>query len=358
MEQFNTYFISYKKSILDALTQLNMVSDNGMLTLFVVDDNNCVVGSLTDGDCRRALISGIGLNETVASVMHKDFTYISDSNYSVELIKHIRQKRLKLVPYLNDDKTMRKILDFSGGKSYLPIDAVLMAGGKGERLRPLTLTTPKPLLKVGDKPIIDYNIDNLMHYGVDHIHVTVNYLAEQIEDHFSSEKNGVKINCVREGEKFLGTVGGVQYITDWHNDVILLMNSDLFTNINLEDFYLHFLKHKADMSVAAMPYNVNIPYGILELEDTRNIIGIKEKPSYYYYANAGIYLFKKELIDFIPKNEYYDATDFLLDVIKSKRKVVRFPISGYWIDIGKPTDFQKVQEIAGHLGKLKNFDTW
>ncbi|WP_152513509.1 nucleotidyltransferase family protein [Treponema pedis] len=352
VQVLNIYKIHYSCTILDALTQLNMVSDNGMLTLFVVDDNDCVIGSLTDGDCRRALISGIALNEAVESVMHKDFTYIiTGSNYSIELIKHIRQKGLKLVPYLNGDKTIRKILDFSDGKSYLPIDAVLMAGGKGERLRPLTLTTPKPLLKVGDKPIIDYNIDNLMHYGIDHIHVTVNYLAEQIEDHFSSEKNGVKINCIREGEKFLGTVGGVQYITEWYNDVILLMNSDLFTNINLEDFYLHFLKYKADMSVAAMPYNVNIPYGILELEDTRNIVGIKEKPNYYYYANAGIYLFKKELLDFIPKGRYYDATDFLMDLIKHNRKVIRFPISGYWIDIGKPADFQKIQEIAGHLKK-------
>ena len=188
-----------------------------------------------------------------------------------------------------------------------------------------------------------------MHCGIDNINVTVNYLAEQIEEHFSTEKNGIKIKCIREGEKFLGTIGGVQYINDWHNNVVLLMNSDLFTNINLEEFYLHFLKNNADMSVAAMPYNVNIPYGILDIENKRNIIGIKEKPSYYYYANAGIYLFKRSLLDLIPRDTFYDATDFLTDLIAKQYKVIRFPISGYWIDIGKPADFQKVQEIAGHF---------
>lgn len=346
---FTKYLVLDSTSILDALKQLDAVSDNGMLTLFVIDESKRVVGSLTDGDCRRALIKGASLADPIATVMRKDFTYIDDDNYSSDLISFIRQKGIKLVPYLHKDKTVKKILDFSNGKSYLPIDAVLMAGGKGERLRPLTLNIPKPLLKVGGKAIIDYNIDNLMHCGIDNINVTVNYLAEQIEEHFSTEKDGIQIKCIREGEKFLGTIGGVQYIHDWHNDVILLMNSDLFTNINLEEFYLHFLKNGADMSVAAMPYNVNIPYGILDIENKRDIIGIKEKPSYYYYANAGIYLFKRSLLDLIPHNTFYDATDFLTDLIARQYKVIRFPISGYWIDIGKPADFQKVQEIAEHL---------
>ena len=351
MEAIRSYLILYNNSILNALKQLDAVSDNGMLTLFVIDESNHVIGSLTDGDCRRALIKGAGLTDSVATVMRNDFTYIDDDNYSSGLISFIRQKDIKLVPYLYKDKTVKKILDFSNGKSYLPIDAVLMAGGKGERLRPLTLNIPKPLLKVGGKAIIDYNIDNLFHYGIDTINVTVHYLAEQIESHFKDEKNGVKINCIHEGDTFLGTIGGIQQIKEWHNDTILLMNSDLFTNINLEAFYQHFLQNEADISVAAFPYTVNIPYGIFELEGVRDITGIKEKPSYYYYANAGIYLFKKELVGLIPRNTFYDATDFLTDLIAKHYKVIRFPISGYWIDIGKPADFQKVQELAEHLKK-------
>lgn len=349
MKDYNQYLISCNSCILDALKQLDTVSDKGMLTLFAVNESGCVIGSLTDGDCRRAVISGAALSDPIEKVMHKDFTYITDTNYSSNLIRHIRGKGFKLVPYLKDDGSIKKIIDFSKGKSYLPIDAVLMAGGKGERLRPLTLTTPKPLLKVGDKAIIDYNIDNLIHYGVDNINVTVNYLAEQIEKHFSAEKNGIKIKCCREGKEFLGTIGGIQCVNEWNNETILLMNSDLFTNIDLEAFYQHFLEHGADISVAAVPYTVNIPYGIFELDGVRDIIGVKEKPSYYYYANAGIYLFKRKLLNLIPENIFYNATDFITDLISKHYKVIRFPISGYWIDIGKPTDFQKVQELAGHL---------
>lgn len=349
MKTIHSYLILYNNSILNALNQLDAVSDDGMLTLFVIDESKRVIGSLTDGDCRRALINGASLADPVLAIMRRDFTYIDDDNYSSGLISFIRQKGIKLVPYLYKDKTVKKILDFSNGKSYLPIDAVLMAGGRGERLRPLTLNTPKPLLKVGGKAIIDYNIDNLFHYGIDTINVTVHYLAEQLENHFADTRDGVKINCIHEGNIFLGTIGSILHIKEWNNDTILLMNSDLFTNINMESFYQHFLEHSADISVAAVPYTVNIPYGIFELDGVRDIIGIKEKPSYYYYANAGMYLFKKELLDLIPLNTYYDATDFLADLIAKQYKVIRFPISGYWIDIGKPADFQKVQELAEHL---------
>lgn len=353
MEDYTRYLIPDKSTILDALKHLNTVSDKGMLTLFAVNESGCVVGSLTDGDCRRAVIRGVALSDSIQKVIHRDFTYITDTNYSSSLIRYIREKGFKLVPYLNDDGSIKKIIDFSGGKSYLPIDAVLMAGGKGERLRPMTITIPKPLLKVGDKAIIDYNIDNLIHYGIDTINVTVNYLAEQIEKHFSVEKNGVKVKCCREGKKFLGTIGGIQCVKEWNSDTILLMNSDLFTNIDFEAFYQHFLDNGADISVAAVPYTVNIPYGIFELDGVRDIVGVKEKPSYYYYANAGIYLFKRTLLDLIPENQFYNATDFLSDLIVKQYKVIRFPISGYWIDIGKPADFQKAQELAGHFTEKK-----
>ena len=251
---------------------------------------------------------------------------------------------------MNEDGALAAVRDFTNGKSYVPVDAVMMAGGKGERLRPLTLETPKPLLKVAGKPIIDYNIENLINSGIDHINVTVNYLAEQIEEHFKKPVNEVQIKCVRE-PKFLGTIGSIKFVKKWYNDTILLINADLFTNIDIEAFYLHFLKHNADVSVAGVPYNVNIPYGIFEIEKTREIKGIIEKPSYNYYANAGIYLIKRELLDLIPDNEFFDATDFIDILIKKNKKVIRFPIAGYWIDIGKPEDFKNVQEFAHNIRK-------
>lgn len=344
------FTISKKATILDVLKRIDALSVINTKLVFVVDENGKVIGSATDGDCRRGLINGKPLTSSVTEIMNSKFTSLQKNCYDIEKIQQIRKRALKYVPELNEDGTLHKIRDFTEGRSYIPVDAVLMAGGKGERLRPLTLDTPKPLLKVADKPIIDYNIENLMYYGVEHINVTVNYLGEQIEKHFSEPYNGQQIKCVREG-KYLGTIGSLDIIEDWHNDTILLMNSDLFTNIDFESFFIHFKKHDADMSVAAVPYSVNIPYGIFEIENTREIKGIKEKPSYYYYANAGIYLIKRELLSLIPNDTFYNATDFMEKLIELGKKVIRFPIAGYWIDIGKPEDFNKVQEFARNLRK-------
>ena len=230
----------------------------------------------------------------------------------------------------------------------LPIDAVLMAGGKGERLRPLTEKTPKPLLPVGEKAIIDHNIDRLITYGVNHINVTVNYLAEQIEEHFKESRDGVKVHTVRE-PKYLGTIGAVRFVETFYNDTVLVMNSDLFTNINYEDFYIHFLEHDADMSVAAVPYSISIPYGIMDIEGKRDIKGLIEKPTYNYYANAGIYLIKKDVLDFIPRDSFYNATDLIEELISRGWKVIRFPLNGTWIDIGNPQEYQKANELVKHL---------
>ncbi|NCC54623.1 MAG: nucleotidyltransferase, partial [Erysipelotrichia bacterium] len=217
----------------------------------------------------------------------------------------------------------------------------------GERLRPLTLSTPKPLLKVGDKCIIDYNVDSLISYGMENISVTVNYLGEQLVDHYKEKRNNIQIKCVRE-PNFLGTMGSVKFVDSFVNDTVLVMNSDLFTNIDYEDFYLHFLDNNADMSVAAVPYSVNVPYGIFELTG-RDIQGVKEKPTYNYYANAGIYLIKKKLLDLIPDGVFYNATDFIDTLIAKQHKVIRYPLTGYWIDIGKHEDYQKAQDLVKHL---------
>lgn len=344
------FTISKKATILDVLKRIDTLSVTNTKLVFVIDEKGKIIGAVTDGDCRRGLINGKCLTSSVTEIMNSNFISLKKNYYDIEKIQLIRERELKYVPELNEDGTLYTIRDFTDGKSYIPVDAVLMAGGKGERLRPLTFDTPKPLLKVADKAIIDYNLENLMHYGVEHINVTVNYLGDQIEKHFEEPYNGQQIKCVREG-KFLGTIGSLAIIENWYNDTILLMNSDLFTNIDFESFYIHFKKHNADMSVAAVPYNVNIPYGIFEIENTREIKGIKEKPSFYYYANAGIYLIKRELLNLIPKDTFYNATDFMDKLIELEKKVIRFPLAGYWIDIGKPEDFKSVQEFARNLGK-------
>lgn len=342
-----SFIITQEKSLLEALVQINSIR-NKPLCLFVEDISGKMVGTLTDGDSRRALIKGASVTDKVSDVMNRDFNCLHlGVDDDVAHLHQQREMKMKLVPVLDKDDFIVDIIDLERCITKLPIDAVLMAGGKGERLRPLTLTTPKPLLPVGNKAIIDYNVERLISYGVTDINVTVNYLREQIEEHFSKEINGTKVNCIREPQ-FLGTIGSIKFIKEFHHDTILLMNSDLFTNVNYEDFFMHFVKHDAEMSVATIPYSVNVPYGIFEL-DGRNIKGIKEKPSYNYYANAGIYLLKKEVLDYIPDDTFFNATDLIEKLISLGKKVIRFPLTGYWIDIGKPEEYKKAQDLVNHL---------
>lgn len=342
----NNHLIFQDKTLLEALSQINSIG-MGPLVLFVVDEDGKMVGTLTDGDSRRALISGCSINDKVKKVMHKNFNYLSLNDIcDVKKIKQLKESMMKLVPVLDGNMYIVEIIDLVRFNTRLPIDAVLMAGGKGERLRPLTENTPKPLLLVGNKAIIDHNVDRLISYGIKHISVTVNYLKEQIEEHYSEERNGVKINCCRE-PKYLGTMGSIKFVEKFYNDAVLVMNSDLFTNIDYEDFYMHFVENNADMSVAAIPYNISIPYGILDL-DGRDIKGLVEKPQYNYYANAGIYLFKRQVLNEIPDNVFFNATDLIEKLIAENKKVIRYPLNGTWIDIGNPQEYQKANDLVKH----------
>lgn len=341
------HIITEDKTLLEALKQINTLAPEP-LVLFVVDGKQRMVGTLTDGDSRRALIAGASVNDTIDKVMLRNFRYMKLEDVDdVNEIKRQREMKMRLVPVLDKENHIVEIINLERFKTRLPIDAVLMAGGKGERLRPLTEKTPKPLLKVGDKCIIDHNIDRLINYGVKHISVTVNYLKEQLEDHFAEPRGEVQVQTVRE-PKFLGTIGSIRFVPEFYNDAVLVMNSDLFTNINYEDFYLHFKEHDADMSVAAVPYDVDIPLGILNL-DGRNITGLSEKPHYGYYANAGIYLIKKSALDLIPEDTMFHSTDLVEALIAADRKVIRFPLNGTWIDIGTPQEFRRANDMVKHM---------
>ena len=341
------HLISQDISLLEALAVICDLAPEP-LVLFVLNEKNQMVGTLTDGDSRRALIKGASVNDKVETIMHRDFNFMNVEDLdNVKEIKRQRELKMKLVPVLNKDKQITEIINLEKYETRLPIDAVLMAGGKGERLRPLTEKTPKPLLPVGGKAIIDHNIDRLINYGVKHINVTINYLGEQIEEHFAEPRGEVRVQMVRE-PKYLGTIGSIRFVKDFYNDTILVMNSDLFTNINYEDFFLHFQQYDAEMSVAAIPYNVSIPYGILDL-DGRNIHGLLEKPKYTYYANAGIYLIKRRALNEIPDGVFFNATDLVEKLIEEGKRVIRYPLNGTWIDIGNPQEYQKANDLVKHL---------
>lgn len=344
------HFISKDRTLLQALEQINSFR-NEPLVLFVIDEDGRMVGTLTDGDSRRALVAGASVYDAAETIMHREFRYMKIEDVTdVREIRRQKEQQMKLVPILDQGLHIVDVIDLYKYKNRLPVDAVIMAGGKGERLRPLTEKTPKPLLPVGDKAIIDHNVDRLISYGINHISVTVNYLKEQIEAHYKEPRNGVNIQTVRE-PKFLGTIGSILFVPEFYNDTVLLMNSDVFTNIDYEDFYLHFQQYDAEMSVAAIPYNVSIPYGILDL-DGRNIQGLLEKPKYTYYANAGIYLIKRRALNEIPVNKFFNATDLIEKLVSKGKKIIRYPLNGTWIDIGNPQEYQKAQDLVKHIGLI------
>ena len=343
---FDKFIVKESNTIRETLVVLNKVSGEAQ-SLFVVNDSQQMVGSLSDGDIRRGIINGGKLEDTVETIMHRDYKYLEEKDYDVAHLKAFRERRILFIPILDEERHIVDVVNLQKFKSHLPVDAVLMAGGKGERLRPLTEKTPKPLLKVGDKCIIDHNIDRLISYGINHINVTVNYLRAQIEEHYVEPRNGVQVRTFRE-PKFLGTIGGIKFVDSFFNDTILVMNSDLFTNIDYEDFFLHFQSYDAEMSVAAVPYNVSIPYGILDLNG-REIKGLIEKPKYNYYANAGIYLIKKSALAEIPDEEFFNATDLIEKLIAQGKKVIRYPLIGTWIDIGNPQEYERAKDLVKHI---------
>ena len=343
----NLNLIHQNNTILDALKRINSMVEMP-LVLFVLDDESKMVGTLTDGDIRRALISGAQVDTPISEAMRKEFRFIRHGESDdVRILRDLKTQKITLIPILDDTDRIVEIINLEKFINRLPIDAVLMAGGKGERLRPLTEKTPKPLIKVGDKAIIDYNVERLISFGVKHINVTVNYLKEQLIDHFAQPFHSIQVNTVSE-PKFLGTMGSIKFVKEFNNDVVLMMNSDIFTNIDYEKFYLHFKEHNADMSIVAVPYTVTVPYGIFSLEG-REVTGLLEKPTYNYYSNAGIYLFKRELLDLIPEDTFYNATDFIEMLVEKKYKVVRYPFNGTWIDIGNHQEYQKANELVKHI---------
>ena len=262
---------------------------------------------------------------------------------SLEMLAAQTWKNFEVV--ISDHSQSDLILDcvnFRYRKSILPVDCVIMAGGKGERLNPLTITTPKPLLKIGEKPIIEYNLDNFKRFGISKCWITINYLGDQIEA-FASNKTNKDFEISTVTEPFsMGTIGSIKLIDTIEKDTVLVCNSDLLNDVNLEAFYLDFVDSEADLSVVTIPYNVNVPYAIMELQD-EFVLNLKEKPNFTYYSNGGIYLFKKELLELIPKNSYFTAIDFMEKILESGLKIKSFAHNGYWLDIGKQEDYQRAK---------------
>lgn len=347
MNLIEKHIIFSTDSVRAALVKLDKLASDAIL--FVVDPDLKLIGSLTDGDLRRGFIKNLGFEDSLLEFIQKNPVSITLNNYSLSDIQIYKERNFKIIPILNEAGIIIDILNFRVQNTIIPADAILMAGGKGKRLMPLTAEIPKPLLKVGDTPIIEYNIDRLIKFGIKQIQISINYLGEQLEEYFGdgSTKNAA-ISYIKE-EQPLGTIGSVLLAKEFKHPDILVMNSDLLTNINYEDFYEVFKSSNADMAVACTSYHVDVPYAVLEVDANSLAISLKEKPRYTYYSNAGIYFIKTEVLKMIPKNEFYDITDLMNEVLKREMKLVTFPITGYWLDIGKHEDYRQAQEDIKHI---------
>ena len=349
MFEYKTLLINENKTLHHALIKLSEISDLSKLILFVINDNNQIIGSVTDGDVRRALIKEKNLNKKIGDICNRNFLFINDSDKYVSL-KKIRKLNpsIKILPVLNKNGQLVRVIDLIKNNSLLPVECVIMAGGRGKRLSPLTDNIPKPMLMLGDKPILEHNIDRLIKFGVTKIYIALNYLGEQIEDYFGDgSKKGIEIIYVKEKEN-LGTAGALSLISNINSKYLFLLNGDLLTNVNFEEMYTCITENHADFVVASKDYKINVPYAIFESEKF-NIKSFKEKPTFVHYSNAGIYIFKSSLIEKIPKNKFFDITDLIVELIDNNYKLMHVPINGYWIDIGNPDQYKNAQEFVKHI---------
>lgn len=346
MELVQKHIINYNESVRTAFIKLNELGPDAIL---FVTDNNKLIGSLTDGDFRRGFIKGFGFDNILLDFIQKNPAFLKNNNYSISELEAYKRKNLKIIPILNNEDEIVDILNFRTQTTLIPAQAVLMAGGEGKRLRPLTLDTPKPLLKVGDKPIIEYNIDRLINVGIKNITLSINYLGDQLVNYFKdgASKN-ISISYVKE-DKPLGTIGSILLVDNFEHDDIIVMNSDLLTNIDFADFFKTYKESGADMAVAATSYHVDVPYAVLEVNESNTVKSLKEKPRYTYYSNAGIYIINKKLLKMIPAGEFFDITDLMDKMLEMDNKLITYPINGYWLDIGKHDDFKKAQEDIKHI---------
>lgn len=333
-----TYYKEKSKIVIDKINQLN-----DSLIMLVKDDQDRILGTISDGDIRRGIVRGLSLDDEIINFINQKFYFLRDK-YDYKKIKKIREKGCNLIPILKKDNTLLDILTLNTKKvNSLPISAIIMAGGKGKRLFPLTENCPKPLLKIKNKHVIDFTIELLSKYGINDLNFCLNYKHQMFLKYFSKIKTKHNIiNHVIENKE-LGTIGGVKLFNHFFHENILLINADIITEIKLEDFFDFHQKNNADLTIATRYFNQNIPFAVIE-ENNGRVISLKEKPVVSHKINAGIYLLKKELIENIPANKFYDATDFIEDLIHQNKNLKTYTFHDQWIDIGTVKDFNLMND--------------
>ena len=342
MKKLETIKLNLSSSIKEAM---QAIDKGAMKIAVVVDKEGKLLGTLTDGDIRRGLLNGLEMHSSIESIVQRNPLVASVNESKEKILAKTLGKKIYHLPILDETGRVVGIEDIdtllSSQKKRNKV--VLMVGGLGTRLRPLTQTTPKPMLKVGNRPILETIILNFKQYGFSDIILSVNYKAEMVQEYFGDGSEfGVHIEYVFE-DKRMGTAGALSFMKEKLHESFFVMNGDLLTNVNFEHF-LNF--HKENDSLATMgvrEYEQQIPFGVIYQEEGE-IKSIVEKPKQRYYVNAGIYILEPEVLEYIPQNQFYDMPTLFEKLIEHQKKPLSFPVHEYWLDIGQMKELQQARE--------------
>lgn len=324
---------------------LEIIDKSSKQICLVVDRNRKLLGTINDGDIRRALLNNTSLNESVQNVYFKNPT-VGNINDSKEYIIDIcTSKKIHQIPIVDDEGNLLglQILDDLISKQSKSNKVVLMVGGLGTRLRPLTNDTPKPMLMVGNQPILETIIVNFKKYGFTNIILCVSYKAEQIISYFGDgTKFGVNIEYIDENKR-MGTAGALSLIKEGLDEDFFVMNGDLLTNMNFGNMMDYHIRNSASATMGVREYDFQVPYGVVNVEGI-NIKTIDEKPTYNFFVSGGIYILNPKVLKFIPEDQFFDMPTLFERIIEERLKSLSFPIREYWLDIGRMEEFEKANK--------------
>lgn len=337
---------SYKNILLNPTSTIKEaleVIDSGAIRIaLVVNENNKLLGTLTDGDIRRGLLKNLSLEDSIETIIFKTPTVCSVGDSKEHILEIATAKKLYQMPIVDkngilvDIKEVNELL-----KPTLKTNpVVLMVGGLGTRLRPLTEHTPKPMLKVGNRPILETIIMNFKKHGFTNIILSVSYKSEIIEEYFKNGSDfGVNIEYIHE-EKRMGTAGALSLMRDRLAEPFFVMNGDLLTNIDFENMMEYHLSNKSVATMGVREYDFQVPYGVVNV-DGIDILSIEEKPKHSFFVSGGIYILSPEVLKYIPNNKFFDMPTLFEKIIEKKEKSISFPIREYWLDIGRIEELEK-----------------
>lgn len=313
--------------------------------ILVVDAERRLVGTITDGDVRRALLRGVVMDAPVSQIVHADAITLPPTASHAEQKQRMLEAGVRQIVLVDEANRVVGIstLDSLNTDYNLPNKVFLMAGGLGSRLMPLTEATPKPMLSVGGKPILQTIIENFVNEGFSDFHLAVNYHADVIKDFFGDgEKFDCKITYVEETKR-LGTAGAMSLISEKPKEPMIVMNGDLLTRVQFHNILDFHNNHDTLATMAVREYNFQVPFGVVKLEHTE-IARIMEKPVQHFFVNAGIYVVSPEALSFVPKDTFYDMPTLFDDLQKAGFKNIAFPLQEYWIDIGRKEQLEQAND--------------